>query len=328
MAAGLRRSMLVLGLVIWLATVGIFKNPVTVAVCLGLGNGLILVLGWLVTARTRYQMAGRALTLLACLVMPLNLWFYHAQGLITIEGNLWAPALVCCVLYAASALVLRDRTFVYVLAGGVAMTGLLILADMHKFFEIAAPAHAAWSFSGSSVCTWKGRFPTSIAPSRGGGSAWPFSGRARRCWPSGCCWCWGPKSPATGSTSRSSSSFIGSGTLGPPAIVAEHWGQLLALALVVAATYAYVYSDLVVRRVGVYIYLAVFTLLWAEVLIINQFPLHQHDRGGDHRPGADGATVERDRPDGDPLAGSRAPGEAADSALLSARPLAPGRPWA
>ena len=28
-------------------------------------------------------LAGRALTLLACLVMPLNLWFYHANDLVT-----------------------------------------------------------------------------------------------------------------------------------------------------------------------------------------------------------------------------------------------------
>jgi len=51
---------------------------------------------------------------------------------------------------------------------------------------------------------------------------------------------------------------------GPPAIVTERWGQLLALGLVMAGTYAYAYSDLMVRRVGVYIYLAVFTLLWAR----------------------------------------------------------------
>ena len=49
-------------------------------------------------------------------------------------------ALVCCVLYLASALVLRDHVFVYVLAGGVAMTGLLMLAHADRFWEIASPA--------------------------------------------------------------------------------------------------------------------------------------------------------------------------------------------
>ena len=48
----------------------------------------------------------------------------------------------------------------------------------------------------------------------------------------------------------------------------KFWGKLLALGLVLAGTYAYLYSDLVVRRVGVYLPIAVFTLLWAEVLLI------------------------------------------------------------
>ena len=59
---------------------------------------------------------------------------------------------------------------------------------------------------------------------------------------------------------------------GPPAVVIGS-GRILALVLVVAAIYAYAYSDLVVRRVGVYIYLAVFALLWAEVLAIQLLPV-------------------------------------------------------
>jgi len=43
--------------------------------------------------------------------------------------------------------------------------------------------------------------------------------------------------------------------------------------LVLAATYAYVYSDLVVRRVGVYIYVAALTLLWAEMLAVEMLDL-------------------------------------------------------
>src|SRR5208283_1000195 len=59
----------------------------------------------------------------------------------------------------------------------------------------------------------------------------------------------------------------------PPAVVTEHSGRILALILVLAAIYAYAYSDLIVRRIGVYIYLAVFALLWAEVLIIQLLPV-------------------------------------------------------
>ncbi len=49
-------------------------------------------------------------------------------------------------------------------------------------------------------------------------------------------------------------------------VVTEAWGQILSLCLVIAGTYAYIYSDLVVRRVGVWVSLAGATLLWAEVL--------------------------------------------------------------
>ena len=137
---GLGGVLFVLGLVIWLATLGIFDHPWKVAVALGLGNAVVLAGGWAIIRFSRYQTAGRAITLLACLVMPLNLWFYHAQDLVTLDGNLWVAALVCCVLYLASALVLRDHVFVYVLDGGVAMTGLLMLADAGRFWEIASPA--------------------------------------------------------------------------------------------------------------------------------------------------------------------------------------------
>ena len=133
-------ALLVLGLVIWLASLGLFENPLVVAVSLGLGNGLLLAGGFALIRFTRYQLAGRSLTLLACLVMPLNLWFYHAQGLITLQGHLWIAALVCCVIYAASAVTLRDHLFVYVLCAGLALTGLLLLGELGRFDEILAPS--------------------------------------------------------------------------------------------------------------------------------------------------------------------------------------------
>jgi hypothetical protein len=50
----------------------------------------------------------------------------------------------------------------------------------------------------------------------------------------------------------------------PSPIVGElRW---LALALVIAGTYAYIYADLVVRHVGVYVHVAAGTLLWALLL--------------------------------------------------------------
>jgi hypothetical protein len=269
-------ALLVIGLVIWLAAEGVFKHPEVLAACMGLANAALLAGGWALIGYTRHQTAGRALTLLACLLMPLNLWFYDAQKLITLAegGHLWIPALVCCALYAASARVLRDPMFVYVLVGGVALTGLLILADhsLQHFWEIAAPATLLVCLG--LVCIHAERV---FAEGEG-----PFSRRSF-----GLAFFW------------SGHVVLGAGLLlllgaqlcgdwlyplfepiyahfeaGQPEIVTTFGGRFLALCLVLAGTYAYVYSDLIVRRVGVYIYIAVFSLLWAEVLVLSLIPLN------------------------------------------------------
>lgn len=267
--------LLVLGLVIWLAAAGFFENPLFVAVCLGVGNAALLAGGWAVIRFTRYQMAGRSLTLLACLLMPLNLWFYHAQGLIraSAPGNhLWIAALVCSVLYAVSARLLRDPMFVYVLVGGVALTGLLILADhqFDRFWEIAAPSTLLVGLG--LVCIHAERL---FAEGEG-----PFSRRRF-----GLAFFWSGHAVLAGGLLLLLGAQICGGWLfelfkpiydsydaGQPVIVTAEWGKMLALCLVLAGTYVYAYSDLVVRRVGVYIYVAVFCLLWAEVLILNLLP--------------------------------------------------------
>src|SRR5262249_11801086 len=131
--------------VLWLYAIGVFENPTVVAALMGAGTVGLMFGGWGVLRKTRYQTAGRALTLLACLIMPLNLWFYHAQGLhpFTLFEQLWVAALVCCALYAASAWVLRDPLFVYTLVGGVTVSALLLLASVDgpaEFWQVTHPA--------------------------------------------------------------------------------------------------------------------------------------------------------------------------------------------
>ena len=137
-------GLLVVGLVVWLWSIGVFENKLVVATCLGAGNAALLALGVCGARFSRYQTASKAITMLACLVMPLNLWFYDAQGLITLDegGHLWVPALVCCALYVVVARVLADPLFVNAIVGGVTMTGLLILADhqVGRLWEIMAPS--------------------------------------------------------------------------------------------------------------------------------------------------------------------------------------------
>ena len=267
---GLGGALLVVGLVIWLATLGVFKNATVVAVTLGLSNAVLLGAGWWITSRSPYRTAGRSLTLLSCLVMPLNLWFYHSHGLITLSGHLWAAALVCCVLYAASAMILRDPAFVYVLCGGVAMTGLLMLADMGHFWE-SPPRHTACrpgnNLRSRGALRGFGRaiFAVAIRTS-------VSSGRATR---AGLGLLLLLVAEVAGDWLYPSlfEPIYQHWQLRPAVMVTEPWGRLLALGLVLAGTYVYAYSDLVVRRIGVYICLAVFSLLWAEILTINLLAL-------------------------------------------------------
>src|SRR6476646_790687 len=125
----------VLGLVIWLISLGIFKDPHVLAVALGVGTLAILGAGWFFTLRTRFRIAGQAITFLGCVVAPLNLWFYHAQKLVTVDGHLWVGGVVCCLLYAATVVILRDPAFMYAFEAGVTLTTLLLLADMGKITD-------------------------------------------------------------------------------------------------------------------------------------------------------------------------------------------------
>lgn len=135
---------LVIGFVGWLWSIGVFENPVVVAVTIGAVNAVVLCIGIGLVRATRHQLAGTGMTLLAALAMPLNLWFYSAQGLITIEGggHLWIPAAICCAVYALIARLLRNPTFVYTLVGGVVLSGMLFLADrsVGHFWELLPPA--------------------------------------------------------------------------------------------------------------------------------------------------------------------------------------------
>jgi hypothetical protein len=270
---GLGGALMVIGLIILLWVNEFFTAPI-MAVSLGIANTALLLSGFWVIRWTRHSLAGKALTLLACLIMPLNLWYYHSNGLITVDGHLWVAALFISALYAVSARFLRDEVFVYIFAAGVTLTGLLMLADLppspQRFWEIAMPATLLVILGVGFIHTERA-FPEQEGPfSRARfGRAFFWSGHA----------------------------LLGAGLLlvlgadiagqwlyepyfrplyerlqaQPSPIVNEL--RLLALALVLAGTYAYIYSDVVVRRVGAYFYLATLTLLWAQVLILEQLQL-------------------------------------------------------
>jgi hypothetical protein len=274
LAAG--AALLVVGLVIFLYAAGVFENPVVVAALLGTGTAGLLAGGWAVLGTTPYRTVGRALTLLACLIMPLNLWFYHAQGLhpLTLYEHLWAAALVCCVLYALSAWVLRDPLFVYVLVGGVTLASLLLLASVDgpaEFWQITHPA-LLLTVLGLVTLHAERAFPEGEGPftRRRFGLSFFWSGHALLA--VGLLLVLGAQ--LYGHVYRLAGPQVADWGLYPPApITTEPSLKTLALILVLASTYAYFYSDLVVRRAGAYLYPAVFTLLWAEVLAIDLLDL-------------------------------------------------------
>jgi hypothetical protein len=268
---GFGGGLMILGLIILLWVNKYFTPPV-VAISMGIANLAVLVGGWGIIRYSRYQVAGRALTLLACLVMPLNLWYYHTHGLMTIDGHLWAAALVISVLYAASALVLRDELFVYVFVGGIALTGLLILADWppspQKFWEIASPSTLLVVLGLISLHAERA-FPNQEGPfsRRRFGLAFFWSGHALLA--AGLLLVLGAQVAGKWLYEPIFKHYYLSWKAEPSPIITEQWGQILALCLVIAAVYAYLYSDIVVRRIGVYLYLAAGMLMWAEVLAID-----------------------------------------------------------
>jgi hypothetical protein len=259
-------ALMVVGLVI-LLWINEFFTPPLVALGLGVINAGLLGVGCWVVRSTRYQIAGRALTLIACLIMPLNLWYYHANHLITLDGHLWVAALVISVLYAVAAWVLKEEVFVYIFTAGITLTGMLFLADLppspQKFWEIAAPA-VMLVVLGLLAIHAERAFPEQEGPfsRRRFGLAFFWSGHALLA--AGLLLVLGAQIAGDWLYQPFFQGLYRPLKAVPSPIVSElRW---LALVLVVAGAYAYIYSDLVVRHVGIYVHIASAMLLWALVL--------------------------------------------------------------
>lgn len=96
------------------------KQPITQAVLLALVTVGCLVTGWTLVRRTEQTVAGRTLTLVGSLLVPVNPWFLVRSHLIPDTGNAWIAGLAGTALYGWTAYFLRERLFVYIaLATGV-----------------------------------------------------------------------------------------------------------------------------------------------------------------------------------------------------------------
>lgn len=270
---GIGGALMVVGLVI-LLWINQFFTPPKMAVAMGLVNVGIMGCGWTLLQRTRYQLVGRSFTLLACLVMPLNLWYYHHHGLVTIDGHLWLAAVMICALYGASAVLLRDEMFAYVFCAGVAMTGLLILADWppspQKFWEIASPA-TLLLFLGLAAIHSERAFPAQDGPFSRQRFGLAFFRSGHVLMAGGLLMLLGAKLAGDWLYEPLFRSTFEAKALAVSPICNEL--QWLALSLVLLSTYGYVYSDIVVKRVGNFIHIAAMTLLWAEMLGVEMLDL-------------------------------------------------------
>ena len=250
----------VLGLVIWLTTWGVFEDPLVLAGALGIGSLAILAIGWWIVLRTRYKVAGQAVTFLGCVVAPLNLWFYHAQDLVTLGGQLWVGGVVCCLLYAATVYVLRDPLFMYAVEAGITLTVGLLLAEVGMVTELSSLCLVLIGLGLVSIHAERAFPPDGEFGRTRFGMPLFWSGHAQMAaallillGTQAANWLFGDSLRATWQ-----------GTL-----IAEHY--LLAGGLWLAGMYAYLYSDIVVRRVGIYTMLAAVCMIMAEVTVVYEF---------------------------------------------------------
>ena len=254
-------GLLVLGLIIWLGSFPFFQQPGILAVVMGIATAAVLGAGWFIVLRTRFTVAGQALTFLACIVAPLNLWFYDAQELITVERYLWMAALVCCLAYGATAYVLRDRLFVYVAEGGIVLSGMLLMANQGVVRQVFVLSLFLVVLGAVSIHVERAFSPTegSFSRRRFGLAAF-WSGHAQM---------------GIGLVMLLAAQVLFWLRLPAENFLGYEWAeigeedmQLRTGLLWLVGTYVYLYSDLVVRRVGVYVYLAAFSLLLAIVTLV------------------------------------------------------------
>ncbi len=254
-------GLFVLGLLIWLVSWGVFQNPAILAVALGIGTVAIMGAGWWVVFLTRFRIAGQALTFLACVVAPLNLWFYHAQDLIALDNHLWLGGVVCCLLYVATVYVLRDPLFMYAVEAGVTLTAALFLAELGLASDLGyltvvlmavglISIHAERAFPPHGETFTRSRFGMPLFWSghvQLGLSALTLLGTQIVFW-----------------LARPDRALI-------PIVWQGNWltvSPLAVGAIWLGLTYSYLYSDIVVRRSGIYSYLAALCFLMAVITVV------------------------------------------------------------
>ena len=176
-------------------------------------------------------------------------------------NNLWLGGLVCCLLYIATVYVLRDPLFMYAVEAGLTLTAALFLAELGLASDLGyltvvlmalglISIHAERAFPPEGERFTRSRFGMPLFWSghvQLGLSALTLLGTQIVFW-----------------LTRPDRALI-------PIVWQGNWltaSPLAAGALWLGMTYAYLYSDIVVRRSGIYSYLAAFCFLMAEITVV------------------------------------------------------------
>ena len=253
-------GLMVLGIIIWFTSIGVFSDPHILGVVLTIGSLVIHLVGCLIILKTNYKLAGQALTFLSCFLVPLNLWFFHAHGVVTFD-SLWMGGLVCCLLYVSTVVVLRDPLFLYAVEGGITLTSVLFLANLGLAADTTYLCGLLLALGFVSIHCERA-FPAddSHFNRRRFGLPLFWYGHAQ--------------------IGVALLLLLGTQTMGwlldpVNTLLDINWnGNLLINSTWIAGTmwlvaaYIYLYSDFVVRRVGVYVYLAALSVLLAVISLV------------------------------------------------------------
>ncbi|HEY0005376.1 MAG TPA: zinc ribbon domain-containing protein [Pyrinomonadaceae bacterium] len=127
-------AMIVVSVILWLRDVLYLKlqEPMVQAGLLATATAAFTASGWYAILRTRQRLTGRALTLIGSLLVPINFWFLVRSGLITDNGRAWLVCALCAILYALTALLLREKLYVYLASGATLATGWSIVFRLDR----------------------------------------------------------------------------------------------------------------------------------------------------------------------------------------------------
>lgn len=269
-------GLMVVGIIIWLVSIGILQELLErkeILATLFIGGSLaILGAGWWVTLSTNFKLAGKSLTFLGCVLLPMNLWFLSAQEMVTLQNHLWVGGLFCTLLYIATVYVLRDPLFLYAVEIGVSLT-LVLLLGVYQYEQTSgiyfAINHSILFLSLGLISIHLERAfrddPEETFNREEYGMPLFWSGHVQL---------------AAGLGILLVSQTLGLVELGKSHYSLPEWlwlgsddlnSFLLAGGIWLAGAYAYLYSDLIVRKSGVYVWLAGICFLLAVITVVGHF---------------------------------------------------------